>query len=187
MGATADLAIAFEEREKSCIFLIQLLEQALLAKVEGAPRLAVFRVSIAAVVPAPTCGTAGPRCLKVGDEFLRSRLPIAVVSPEWLLVVNGRCAPEILHQELVFDRRGFSLAGRGGCARTMRAKEIHLHGVEVFVQVRLADVATMRGGDQTIRVELACQFSEFLKVRKAREPLVPDVPFICQVQIPVAM
>src|SRR5262249_5795131 len=102
-------------------FLIQLLEQALVTEVKRAPRPAVPRGPVVAVVPAPARGAAGERPLEVGDVILRPRLPFAEVAPERLLVVERHPAPEALHQGQVLLRSGFGLPGRVGGAGAVRA------------------------------------------------------------------
>jgi hypothetical protein len=69
----------------------------------------------------------------------------------------------------------------------VRAEEVYAHGLEVLAEVGTADLAGVRGGDQAVRVELADQLPEFLEVGEAREALVLDVPFVGQVQVPVAV
>ena len=72
-------------------------------------------------------------------------------------------------------------------AGAVRADKVQAHGQELFVEVSAADVASVRGGDQAVRVDLADELPQFLEICKAREPPVPDIPFVGQVQVPVAV
>src|ERR1700730_275537 len=100
--------------------------------------------------------------------------PSAVSPPEWLLVVEGHFASEFLHQGAILLRPGFGLTGRVSGAGTVWSDEIHPNDHEVLTEVGLADVATVRCGDQSMRIEHANQFPKFFQIRKAREPLVLD-------------
>src|SRR5262249_46331435 len=176
-----------QERQGPPLLLVQLREEAVLAEVEGAARPPVLFGTVVAVVPAPARGAAGERAPWVGDVILRPRLPLAQAPPQRLLVVQRHLAPELLHPGQVLLRPGLGLPGRVGGARAVRAEEVHAHGPEVLAEVGAADVAGVGGGDQAARVELAGQLSELLEVRETGEPLVLDVPFVRQVQVPVAV
>src|SRR5262249_9327387 len=157
-------------------FLVQLRDEALLAEVEGAPRLSVLRGPVVAVVPAPARGPAGEGALEVGHVIFRPRLPAAEVAPERLLVVKRHLAPEFLHPGQVLLRPGFGLPGGVGGAGAVGAEEVHAHGLKVLGEVGTANVAGVRGGHKAPRVELADRLPEFLEVREAGEALVLDVP-----------
>ena len=168
-------------------FRVKLVEQPPGPQIERTPRLLVGRGLLPAVVKTPAGGSSSNSAFEIGQKIGGRRLPGGIAPAKRLLVMDRRNAAEFLCHRQALARAALGLARRIGIPRPMWTEEIELGRHQRVAHVPIAEIVPAeRSGHESSRVEPADQRPQLLELER-HESIVSHVPFVRQIEIPVAM
>ena len=137
---------------------------------------------------APPRGPAGESATEIREEVVDGWLPFGIASAKRLLMMHGHHALYGCHQREQFSRVAFGLLRRLGVAWPMDREKI-MPGVDQrALHVFLREIVpAKRGGHQSLWIEPTHKLTQVRQFIDRDIPVVADIPFVCQVEIPVAM
>src|SRR4029453_14700845 len=86
---SAATKLGAQSLDSDLLFLVELVEQPLLAQIERSAWLTIGLAAPIAIVETPARGAAGFGSVRVGDEIHSDRLPLAKATAKRFLIVHG--------------------------------------------------------------------------------------------------